>query len=187
MNYREVLIRLLSMTSPYVYDDEESFLQLMRKFYKMLNELCEATKSLSDDFEDFKIKYASDQEELQKTIEAINLRLDEFNIKIENTKRELKLYIDNELVNLRQYVDVRDSQLSDRITQIEIGNIEVYDPTTGLLSPIQTVINSLYESSRTDAITCTEYDELELTATEYDTKQLTATEFDTHSKTLLTE
>ena len=48
MNYREVLIRLMSMTSPFVYDSEETFLEMLRKFYKYLHELTTATKELSD-------------------------------------------------------------------------------------------------------------------------------------------
>lgn len=187
MNYREVLIRLVAMTMPYVYDDEESFLQLMRKFYKMLHELTEATKQLSDELDKLKKDFNSYKVEIQALIDAINVELENFDLKITATKRELKLYTDNEIVNLRHYVDIQDANLNERITQIETGKIEVYDPTTGLLSPIQTVINNLYESSRENALTCTEYDALELTATEYDSKELTASEFDTNGKTLLTE
>jgi hypothetical protein len=187
MNYREVLIRLLSMTSPYVYDDEESFLQLMRKFYKMLHELVEATKHLSDDVAQVKIDMAKLDKKLDDLIEDINKQLEEFNLKIEATKKELKLYTDNAIVNLRAYVDLQDANINERITRIETGDIQVYDPTTGLLSPIQTVINNLYESSRENALTASEYDALELTATTYDSKQLTAFDFDTNGKTLLSE
>lgn len=187
MNYREVLIRLVAMTMPYVYDDEESFLQLMRKFYKMLHELSEATKKLSDEVDKIERDFDNYKKEIQALLDEINKMLKQFDLKLEVTKDELKLYTDVQISNLRNYVDNQDKNLGDRITQIEIGNIKVYDPTTGLLSPIQIVINNLYESSRENALTCTEYDALELTATEYDSKELTAFDFDTNGKTLLTE
>ena len=52
MNYREILIRLMSMTTPFVYDSEESFLEMLRKFYKYLHELTTASKAMSEDIEE---------------------------------------------------------------------------------------------------------------------------------------
>lgn len=187
MNYREVLIRLLSMTSPFVYDDEESFLQMLRKFYKLLHELCEATKKLSDEVDKIEKDFENYKKEIQALLDNINEMLEQFDIKLNLAKDELKLYTDVEISNLRAYVNTQDNNLANRITQIEIGNIKVYDPTTGLLSPIQTVINNIYEGSRENALTCAEYDALELTATSYDEYELTAFEFDNNGKTLLSE
>ena len=64
--------------------------------------------------------------------------------------------------------------------------IQVFDPTTGLKSPLQVVIDNLYNLGRTDALTATEYDALELTATDYDAYELTAYSYDQNGKTLLT-
>lgn len=178
MNYNEVLIRLVAMTSPYIYDDEESFLELMRKFYHMLHELTNATNELAIDFK----KHIEEFEEYKISVSDLFKELTEL---INNIQIEYKQYTDTAIVNLRNYVDVQDNKLSDRITQIEIGNINIYDPTTGLLSPIQIVINNLYDSSRENAISCEEYDNLELTATSYDAKEISAFDFDTNGKTLL--
>lgn len=185
MNYREVLIRLMSMTSPFVYDDEESFLQMLRKFYQYLHELTNATKELSDEVQEVKQDMDDLEASIQEEIDKINDLLVEYDMKIERIANEIYTYVDGKIVNLKNYVDTQDSILDARIKDIEIGKINLYDPTTGLYSPIQTVIDNIYDASRQNAITATEYDALELTATAYDAYDLTARQYDTEAKTLL--
>ena len=185
MNYREILIRLMSMTSPFVYDSEESFLEMLRKFYQYLHELTTATKELSDEVAEVKSDMASLEEEINQKIEEINELLIAYDMKIDRIANELYLYVDDKIVNVRNYVDTQYSILDNRITQIEIGDISIYDPTTGLLSPLQTVIDNLYDMNRGNAITASEYDNLELSATAYDAYDLTAREYDIDAKSLL--
>lgn len=185
MNYREVLIRLMSMTSPFVYDSEETFLEMLRKFYKYLHELTTATKELSDEVAEVKSDMASLEEEINQKIEEINELLIAYDMKIDRIANELYLYVDDKIVNVRNYVDTQYSILDNRITQIEIGDISIYDPTTGLLSPLQTVIDNIYDMNRGNAITASEYDNLELSATAYDAYDLTAREYDIDAKSLL--
>ena len=54
MKYKDVLIRLASMTVPYVYDDTISFLELDRKLYKIVHELIVAVQDLSTDYDNLK-------------------------------------------------------------------------------------------------------------------------------------
>ena len=185
MNYREILIRLMSMTTPFVYDSEESFLEMLRKFYKYLHELTTASKEMSDDIEQLRTEMDNFEDEINEEIQRINDILVEYDIKIERVKNELQVYVNDQIANLRNYVDSEDALLNERIRQIEIGNIKVYDPTTGLLSPIQVVIDNIYDMGRSNALTATEYDALELSATAYDTYQLTARDYDVNGKTLL--
>lgn len=185
MNYREVLIRLMSMTTPFVYDSEETFLEMLRKFYKYLHELTTATKELSDEVDEVKSDMASLEEEINQKIEQINVLLEQYDMKIDRIANELYAYVDDKIVNVRNYVDTQYSILDNRITQIEIGDIDIYDPTTGLLSPLQTVIDNLYDMNRGNAITASEYDNLELSASAYDAYDLTAREYDINAKSLL--
>lgn len=185
MNYREILIRLMSMTTPFVYDSEESFLQMLRKFYQYLHELTTATKELSDEVEQVKTDMDSLEEQVNAEIENINEILAEYDVKLVNLGNELKVYTNNQIVNLRAYVDSQDNLLDARIKDIEIGKINLYDPTTGLYSPLQTVIDNIYDLSREGALTASEYDALELTATAYDAYDLTARQYDTSAKSLL--
>ena len=185
MNYREVLIRLMSMTSPFVYDSEETFLEMLRKFYKYLHELTTSTKELSDEVDEVKTDMSSLEDEINQKIEKINELLAEYDLKIDRVANELRVYVNDSIVNLKSYVDTQDSILDNRIKQIEIGDIDIYDPTTGLLSPLQSVIDNLYDMNRNNAITASEYDNLELSASVYDAYNLTAREYDINAKSLL--
>lgn len=97
--------------------------------------------------------------------------------------------ISNEIYVVRQYlvayVDTQVSTLDQKIEEITLGNIEVYDPTSGYLVPIQTALDNIYGASRDNALTATEYDALELTATDYDAYELTAFDYDNNGKELL--
>ena len=70
MNYREILIRLMSMTTPFVYDSEESFLQMLRKFYKYLHELTEASKEMSDDIIELRTEMNNFEDEINAEIQT---------------------------------------------------------------------------------------------------------------------
>ena len=85
----------------------------------------------------------------------------------------------------RAYTDTVAAQLEQEIQEISIGQISLFDPTTGLYSPLQVVIDNLYTLGRTDALTATEYGALDLTATAYDAYELTAYEYDNNGKSLL--
>ena len=54
MNFREILIRLIAMTTPYVYDQNVSLLELVRRLYAIVNELCIALQGLKDEYDDLK-------------------------------------------------------------------------------------------------------------------------------------
>ena len=185
MNYREVLIRLMSMTSPFVYDDEETFLEMLRKFYKYLHELTSATKELSDDVQQVQIDMDNLEAEIDAKINDINELLEQYDMKIEKVENDLHIYVNDSIANLKNYSDSQDALLNEKIRNIELGAINLYDPTTGLYSPIQTVIDNLYDTQRDNSLTASEYDALELTATEYDAYELTAREYDINGKEIL--
>lgn len=185
MNYREVLIRLMSMTTPFVYDSEESFLEMLRKFYQYLHELTKASKEMSNDIEKLREEQASFEDEINQQIIEINELLIQYNMKIDIIKNELYVYVDDKIINLKNYVDSQYAYLQEEIEQIENGNITVYDPTTGLNSPLQIVINNLYDMGRSNSLTAYEYDTLELTATDFDAYEITAKEYDINGKEIL--
>lgn len=185
MNYREILIRLMSMTTPFVYDSEESFLEMLRKFYQYLHELTKASKEMSDDINDLRNEMTSFEDEINKKINDINELLTQYDLKIDRIANQLYVYVDDKIINLKNYVDSQDSYLEERIEQVEVGQINVYDPTTGLYSPLQIVIDNIYDMGRSNALTSSEYDALELTATEFDAYQITAKEYDINGKEIL--
>lgn len=73
----------------------------------------------------------------------------------------------------RNYIAV-----TDRLTWM-------YDPFTGIYTPVKTVVQKLAELHRTDAITAEAYDLLALSAEEYDDTEITAYEYDFNAGNLL--
>ena len=76
-----------------------------------------------------------------------------------DTYNELKEYIDSQLIEL-----------------------EVVNPLTGNVQPIQLVLNYMADLLRADSLTAQEYDAAELTAAAYDALQLTAYTYDNYGK-----
>ena len=122
------------------------------------------------------------EDDINQKIVEINELLVAYDLKIDRIANELYVYVDDKIVNLKNYVDSQDSYLEERIEQVEVGQINVYDPTTGLYSPLQIVIDNIYDMGRSNALTSSEYDALELTASEFDAYQITAREYDINGK-----
>jgi ABC-type transporter Mla subunit MlaD len=131
----------------------------------------------------------TDVNTLNNEVETNTENIAELNTKIDNEISSLKAYLEdmiNENFNsLKLYVDTQDSILDEKINNIQIGAISVYNPTTGTLDPLQTVINDLYEMTNKDGLTASEFDGLELTASKFDSYEITAKEFDSEGKLIL--
>lgn len=171
------------------FKDNLTYAEFLLGVLKKLNEMIDQVNNNSE----FIDKYTGKIEEIEAEIvkiwayfETQRSEIDaETNAKIEALRQE----ISNEIYNVRTaiiaYVDLNVSQLNQKIDDVILGDIDVYDPTTGILSPLQTVLDNIYGVSRTNAITATEYDELELTATAYDALELTAFDYDNNGKEIL--
>ena len=198
---RKILFNRLTIGMiPLSYRESLTYEEQLLWLQKNLNEAIELLNQLKEDFENIDLNF----DELEQKINLINeeLVLVEANIKdlednkadktelatsISNLDQELRELIGSEYTILKEYVDEQDENLQYQIDHFSPENISVYDPTTGLLSPIQTVIDNIYDQSRDEAITTGEFDALELTATEFDSKEITAFNFDRYGKTLLTQ
>lgn len=146
--------------------------------------------------------------ELQEYVESIQVNFDDLYEKMDNLKLYVdqtiegqNLYIDNKLNEYYNYslglinqavdtlnnkIDYQVNLLNNRIDQIEIGQINVYNPTSGRYENINKVLTDIYDSVRYDAITVTEFEALEFTATEFDAIEITAYNFDNNGKSILT-
>jgi hypothetical protein len=156
---------------------------------KKLNEIILQTNKNTE----FIDEYSGKIEEIEREIASLRQEMTDFEIEVNNSittqfnaiKIELQSMIATALTQANAYTDSVAATLENEIQQISIGQISVFDPTSGLYSPLQNVIDNLYNSSRENALTATEYDALELSATAYDAYELTATEYDQSGKTLL--
>ena len=173
-------------------------------YYEMLNWLCnyidktvipaintnaEAVKEIQEFLE----KYQDQYDEIKRMTEELIISVNERFVIIEESLENKFLELTNQILNiinnnyniLKAYIDERDAYLEDKIDHISIDSIELRDPTTGLVSNIQVVINNLFNTFNVDALSCTEFEALDLTATGFDAYQITAYEFDTQGKTIL--
>ena len=156
---------------------------------KKLNEVIAQTNSNTE----FINNYSGKIEEIEAEVNALRSEMTQFEADINQSiatqfaeiKVELQSMIATALTQANAYTDTVAANLEQEIQQISIGQISLFDPTTGLYSPLQTVVDNLYTLGRTDALTATEYDALDLTATAYDAYDLTAFDYDNNGKSLL--
>lgn len=165
--------------------DVEYLLGILKK----LNEVIKQVNSNTTFIEEYSVKI----EEIEKEIADLNTQMIEFEDQINQDittrfnaiKVELQSAIATTLIQANAYTDSVASNLEYEIQQISVGQITLYDPTTGTMNNLQTVIDNIYGTSREEALTATEYDALNLTATAYDAYELTAFNYDRYGKTLL--
>lgn len=165
--------------------DVEFLLGVVKKLNEIIlqtNKNSEFIDEYTGKIEEIETEIASLRQEMTQFEKSIN---DSIAIQFADIKAQLQGMIASTLIQANAYTDSVAAQLENEIQQISIGQISVFDPTSGLYSPLQIVIDNLYNSSRENALTATEYDALDLTATAYDAYELTATEYDQSGKTLL--
>lgn len=171
------------------YQNNLTYAEFLLGVLKKLNEMVETVNEHSD----FIDNYAGQIEEMQRELAQFEQDWEQYKIdtnksiadQIAAFKAEVYGQLSAQLTQLRSYVDVQDQALHDYIDEVALGQIEVYDPTTGQLEDLQTVINNLFDSGRENALTATEYDGLQLTATYYDGQNISAYDYDMAGKTLL--
>lgn len=170
------------------YLDNMTYAEFLLGILKKMNEIIAVTNTQQEFIDEFNVKYKElliEFEQLRAEFDAledkitasVQAQFDAFEVEVRNLITATQNY-------LIAYTDSAEARLQAQIEAIQIGDINVIDPTTGILSPIQTVINNLAGSSA-DALTATEYDALNLTATAYDNYDITAYDYDFKGKALL--
>lgn len=165
--------------------DVEFLMGVLKKLNEIIaqtNQNTEFINNYTGKIEELETEMANLRQEMSEFEEHIN---ESIALQFAEIKVELQSMIATTLVQAKAYTDSVAAQLEDEIQQISIGQISVFDPTTGIYSPLQTVIDNLYNTSRDDALSASEYDALDLSATAYDAYDLTAREYDVNGKSLL--
>ena len=172
---------------------EYGYIQKMVNCYNLLLEVVKQHQEFIDNYDEQITEIERQIAEVYQILDGyesyIETRLDnainELNTKFNNLTNQVLDLINNNYNLLKNYIDGIVSELNYKIDHISIDSIELRDPTTGLVSNIQVVVNNLFNTFNVDAISAGEFDALELTATEFDAYQITAYEFDTQSKLIL--
>lgn len=170
------------------YLDNMTYEEFLLGILKKLNEViaqCNANEKFIETFEKQYGVLLAEFEALKEEIEGLDSRINsEVQAQLDAFRQEMRDAITATTNYLIAYSDAGDARLEAEIQAIQIGDISVIDPTTGILSPIQTVINNI-AGSGANALTATEYDALDLSATAYDAYDITAYEYDFNGKALL--
>jgi chromosome segregation ATPase len=183
------------------YHDNLTYVEYLLGVLKKMNAVIEQVNSNTSFIENYDGRIT----ELETEITALRTEIEEFEAKVKTDFDKLETQLINtinaklteirtELIGLltvyraesKAYTDTKIAQVEEEIDQILIGQITLRDPTTGLVSPLQTVIDNLYDTTREEALSATEYDALDLTATAYDGYNLSAFDYDYYGKTILT-
>ena len=165
--------------------DVEFLLGVLKKLNEVIaqtNNNTEFINNYSGKIEEIEAEVANLRQEMTTFEQDINQSIA---LQFAEIKVELQSMIATALTQAKAYTDTVAATLEQEIQEISIGQISLFDPTTGLYSPLQVVVDNLYTLGRTDALTATEYDALDLTATAYDAYDITAYQYDNNGKSLL--
>lgn len=183
------------------YHDNLTYVEYLLGVLKKMNAVIEQVNSNTSFIENYDGRITQLETEISALRTEIENFEDEVNSNFEQLQEQLINTINSRLVEIRTellgllatyraeskaYTDTKIAQVEQEIEQILIGQITLRDPTTGLVSPLQTVIDNLYDTTREEALSATEYDALDLTATAYDGYNLSAFDYDYYGKTILT-
>lgn len=156
---------------------------------KKLNEVIERVNADAEFITEFNEKYTELLAEFEEVKNKVDTLDEEVNAKVDAKltafQSAIEVQIDTATEYLKAYSDLGDQRLEQELQNIQLGQIQVIDPTTGLTSPLQTVINNLAGTSQ-NALTASEYDALNLTATAYDALDISAYNYDFNGKAILT-
>lgn len=166
-----------------------SYQEFLLGVLKKLNEVIAQVNADSKYIADFNAKYVellAEFEVVKNKVDTLDEKINaEVDAKLTAFQSAIEVQIDNATEYLKAYSDLGDQRLEQEIQNIQLGQIQVIDPTTGMTSPLQTVINNLAGASK-NALTASEYDALNLTATAYDARDISAYDYDFNGKAILT-
>lgn len=115
----------------------------------------------------------------------------ETDAKFEAQREETQKKFDTLTASVNATLIAYDSRIADienKLADIENNLptlVHVTNPFTGQSDSIQNVINMLADTQRSDALTATAYDALQLTAAAYDAKNVSAADYDFHGQSFI--
>lgn len=173
-----------------VFEDNLTFEEFLTGILCRLNEVID----LVNQHQEFIENYSGKIEEIEAKVNQLYTDFNDYKVQLNQEIDQRFVAIQTQLTEqiasatsyMRAYTDARAQELQQQIDNIAIGEITVYDPSTGTIVPLQTALDNLFDSSREGAITASEYDALDISASTYDGLEITATEYDRNGKAILT-
>lgn len=141
MRYKDILIKLASMTVPYVYDNTISFLELDRKLYKIVHELIVAMQGLNADYEQFKTDMTNSFNEFQTTI---NNNFDEFKSDVNNQINTFEENMNTNFESFKTEIEGSFNTLEGEFNTLKTY-VDNYFENLNLDEEVQTVIQKMVD------------------------------------------
>lgn len=195
------LIPLLCCDIPSVYSNKQSYYECLCYIGYKVNECISAINGFTDAYK----QYTNEKvEALKKYVDNLNTNIYKHITEVEKNIRqdmdakdtELDEKIDKVQADLlkkvntlniliyklnaetREYIDNEVKMLYEYIKLYVPNNIQVLNPVKGYYTSLNQALNDMYDNLRYYALTCNEFDSLNLTCAEFDELFLSCTEFD---------
>ena len=120
MNFREILIRIIGMTTPFVYDNNISLLELVRRLYKFVNELATCVQELDKEFTDLKeyVDNYFNNLDISSEIKTVLNEMIEDGTLANIINDELLGNINNEITSINEALATVNSTLEEHATEL---------------------------------------------------------------------
>ena len=195
------VVPLLCCDIPSVYSNKQSYYECLCYIGYKVNECIDAINGFTDAYKQYTDEKVS---ELKTYIDGLNRDIYNHITEVETNIRHDMDTRDNELdekinkvqTNLldkisalniliydlnaetRAHIDTEVKKLYDYINDYVPYNMEVLNPVRGYRTSLNQALADIYDNLRYYALTCNEFDSLNLTCTEFDGLSINCTEFD---------
>lgn len=195
------LFPLLCCDVPSVYSNKQSYYECLCYIGHKVNECIDAINGFTDSYKQYTDEKIT---QLKSYIDELNTDIYnhitevEKNIRDDMDKRDTELdeKINRVQTNLlekigdlniliydlndetRAHIDTEVKKLYDYINDYVPNNMEVLNPVKGYRTSLNQALADMYDNLRYYALTCNEFDSLNLTCTEFDGLSINCTEFD---------
>ena len=188
---------------PLVYENSLSYYEVLCKVVEYLNQVIEALNNQDDELKQYVDNAIAGLTEnwlttvyniLNQYTETFDDKLDAQNAELQNQIATQTALLSNAIQQLnsayqqgddalRMYINTQIQQLRELIP--EITSVYVISPISGQMVPIQQALDEMTSVLRYGALTCFQWDGLQLTAEQYDNEMLTAFQYDFYGLCLL--
>lgn len=195
------LFPLLCCDVPSVYSNKQSYYECLCYIGYKVNQCIDAINGFTDAYKQYTDEKIT---QLKAYIDSINTDIYKHITEVETNIREDMNAKDTELdekinrvqtqlldkigtLNIliydlndktRAHIDTEVKKLYDYINDYVPNNMEVLNPVKGYRTSLNQALADMYDNLRYYALTCNEFDSLNLTCTEFEDLSLTCTEFD---------
>lgn len=195
------VVPLLCCDIPSVYSNKQSYYECLCYIGYKVNECIDAINGFTDAYKQYTDEKVA---ELKIYVDGLNndiynhIAEVEKNIRNDMNKKDAELdkKIDDVQNNLierinklnvliyqlnsetRDYIDTSIAKLYDYINNYVPSNMQVLNPVKGYYTSLNQALGDIYDNLRYNALTCNEFDSLNLTCTDFDNLLLSCTEFD---------